>query len=82
MEVRTGSIARHADGAQVIRPPGLLEDPDYLTLRPYLFADALTNLERTTHIAVIQGAAGISQSAELQLIAEEIDRIERDWELD
>jgi hypothetical protein len=65
---------------------GLVDDSDFLSLRQHLDPDLTRRLETqsgTTEKPVIirEGAQGIAVNADLVLLANEVDRLEREWKL-
>jgi hypothetical protein len=69
---------------RVSRP--VVDDPDFLSLRPHLDPEIRRRLEMQSgteeNPAVVHlGAEGIAAVADLALVAGEVDRLERQWKL-
>ena len=64
----------------------VVDDPAFLTLRPLLTENVRRRLETQSGteakpIEIRQGATGLAANADLELVAQEIDRIEGEWKL-
>jgi hypothetical protein len=77
IEIWRAMVGRHmSSGTRVI------QDVDYVSLRGYLRPEILKQLEQSSYsITIRDGAEGISANSEISALTEEVDRLEREWEL-
>ncbi len=61
---------------------GLVDDPDFLSLRQHLKPEILLRLETDSGTAIVTlGVRGVTANADLALLAGEVERLEREWKL-
>jgi hypothetical protein len=69
-------VARHlADSDRIV------DDPDYLKLRRHLSPERLRRVEVTHHVVVTDSTRGISADDKLAAVTEQIDELEREWDV-
>lgn len=78
-------VAQHHQPGH-IDSDGLVDDPGFQTLRSHLSPSARRSLETQTGssakpLEIREAATGITANADLDLVTQEIDRLEREWGL-